>query len=88
MAALIAVNCAEPSAATVRAFAFAVAEDAVVDDEADEELETVVDEGLEAIVGEELEAIADERVDDVSDVDRSDAEEPVEVKVEEADVSD
>ena len=79
MAALIAVNCAEPSAATVMAFAWDVAEEAGVDDEAGEELETIVDE--------ELDAIVDEGADDVSDVDRSDDEESVEVTVEEADVS-
>jgi hypothetical protein len=88
MAALIAVNCAEPSAATVTAFALDVAEEAVVDEEAGEELEATVDDGLETIVDEELEAIVDEGVDDVSDVDRSADEEPVEVTVEEADVSD
>jgi hypothetical protein len=59
-----------------------------VEDEAGEELEAMVDEGLETSVDEELEAIVDEAGDDVSDVDRSDDEEPVEVAVEEADVSD
>jgi restriction endonuclease Mrr len=88
MAALIAVNCAEPSAATVTAFALIVAEEAGVDDEAGEELEAIVDEGLEAIVDEEVETIVDEGLDDVSDVDRSEDEELVEVTVEEADVSD
>jgi hypothetical protein len=88
MAALIAVNCAEPSAATVTAFALDVAEEASVEDEAGDELEAMVDEGLETSVDEELEAIVDEAGDDVSDVDRSDDEEPVEVAVEEADVSD
>lgn len=73
-AKLIAVNCAEPSRATVTAVGLDVAEDADVDTAAEEELEAVVEERVDAedAVEERLEAVLEETADETVDSDVGD----------------
>lgn len=68
MAALTAVNCADPSRATVTAVGLDVAEDADVDKAAEEEPEAALGERADAEddVNERLEAVLEERIDDVA----------------------
>ena len=71
MAWLIAVNCAEPSRATVIAVGLDVAADADVDNAADEEPEAALEERADAedAVDERLEAVLEGIVDEVVDPD-------------------
>src|SRR3954471_7626395 len=66
MARLIAVNCAEPSRATVTAVGLDVAEDAGVDNAVEEEPEAVLEEGAEVgdAVDERLEAVSEGTTDE------------------------
>lgn len=91
MAALIAVNCADPSRATVMATSLDVAEDADVDKAAEEEPEAAVGERADAEddVNERLDVVLEERIDDAADADvgsRDDTElEPLSVETDELD---
>lgn len=71
MAALIAVNCADPSRATVTAVGLDVAEDADVDNATEEEPEAALGERADAEddVDERLEAVLEETIDDAADAD-------------------
>jgi uncharacterized hydantoinase/oxoprolinase family protein len=70
MARLIAVNCADPSRATVRAVGLDVAEDADVDEPA-EELETMLEEEVDAdgVEDDRLEVVVETAGADVDDRD-------------------
>jgi len=74
MARLIAVNCAEPSRATVTAVGLDVAEDAEVDNAVQEEPEVVVAEGAEVgdAVDGRLEAVSEGTDDEIADPDVAD----------------
>lgn len=67
MAALIAVNCADPSRATVMATSLDVAEDADVDKAAEEEPEAAVGERADA--EDDVNEVLEERTDDAADTD-------------------
>lgn len=66
MAKLMAVNCAEPSKATVTAVGLDVLADADVDNAAEEELDAALEERADAedAVDERLEAVLEETVDE------------------------
>ena len=68
MAALIAVNCADPSRATVTAVGLDVAEDADVDNAAEKEPEAALGEraDVEDDVDERLEAVSEESIGDTA----------------------
>lgn len=70
MARLMAVNCADPSRATVTAVGLDVAEDADVDEPA-KELEAVLEEGVDVggVVDDRLELVVDTVDPDVDDRD-------------------
>jgi hypothetical protein len=71
MAALTAVNCADPSRATVTAVGLDVAEGADVDNATEEEPEAALGERADAEddVDERLEAVLEETIDDAADAD-------------------
>jgi len=71
MAALIAVNCADPSRATVTAVGLDVAEDVDVDNAAEEVLEAVLGERADAedVVDERLETVLEDWIEDAADPD-------------------
>ena len=92
IATLIAVNCAEPSRATVTAVGLDVAEDADVDNAVEEEPEGVLEERVETEddVDETLEAVLEEPVDETADPDEDDRDDDeldwLSVKIDELDV--
>lgn len=73
-AKLMAVNCAEPSRATVMAVGLDVAEDADVDSAAEEGTEAALEERVDAedAVEERLEAVLEETADETVDPDVGD----------------
>jgi hypothetical protein len=92
MARLIAVNCAEPSRATVTAVGLDVAEDTDVGDAVEEEPDAVLEEGVdeEDAVDERVEAALEDTVDETADpdVDETDDDRLDWLTVEETGVSD